>query len=312
VPDASGLPPSSTPGPGWLALQQSDLAGLVALAEACDGGSRLATDIGWLTDRYYGPNTVAAATKSPLGGLVAVTAVENPGPASTTARPTSPVAAVLMVHPESRRSALAHSAVIWVRAQARVASVAGARLWLVSESLNGEMIESRSLAGLELVFEKSVLQRGLDDLGSPNWPAGTQVVEWHDDTAHSFYEAYRASFSARPGFPGWSKDEWARWLTADDDFRPEWSLCALHGGVPVGFIACGTGFIIQAGVVPGMRRQGLARALLLEAMGRMRSAGATSVMLTVNTNNQPAQAAWKALAFAPAGRRGRMESRSLE
>src|SRR5690242_14906098 len=89
------------------------------------------------------------------------------------------------------------------------------------------------------------------------------------DRPLQFFQAYDASFRDRLGFLGWSAAERIDWITEDDDLRPEWSLLARAGDVPVGFlIGAGgppDGFVVQVGVVGAQRRRGLGAALLVEA-----------------------------------------------
>lgn len=136
------------------------------------------------------------------------------------------------------------------------------------------------------------------------------ATETLTEPAHQFYQAYYASFRDRPGFPGWSATEWITW-TDDDNHRPAWSLLAQADGEPMGFVTGGLEhidpFIMQIGVIPEQRRRGIASALLVEAMARMRADGETATELTVNVNNPGAIAAYVQLGFETVGRRARFE-----
>jgi hypothetical protein len=62
---------------------------------------------------------------------------------------------------------------------------------------------------------------------------------------------------------------------------------------------------------PGISTPGLAAALLIEALGRLRTLGHDTVYLHVNTNNPGALANWRGLGFRPVGRRGRFERNAV-
>ena len=126
-----------------------------------------------------------------------------------------------------------------------------------------------------------------------------------DRVAGRVARAARAACREGPGFPGWSRAEWIRRLTGDDDFLPEASLCVAVDGEPAGFVVAGAGHIDQVGVVSARRRLGLASALVLESTARMRAQGARLARLHVNVNNPGALAAWRQLGWRIVGRRGR-------
>ena len=68
-----------------------------------------------------------------------------------------------------------------------------------------------------------------------------------------------------------------------------------------------SGYVMQVGVIPTMRRRGLASGLIVEAMRRMRAAGAAAVLIAVNINNPGAIQAYSQLGFTTIGRRARYE-----
>ncbi len=142
------------------------------------------------------------------------------------------------------------------------------------------------------------------------FPGDVTISTWHSDLACQFYQAYHAAFRERPGFPGFTADEWVNhWMT--DNVVPEWSLLALAAGVPAGFVIATTnpphGFIVQVGVVPAQRRRGLSSALMVESMQRMQAQGSISAQLTVGTNNPGAIQTYIQLGFTTIGRRARYE-----
>ncbi|GCE51354.1 GNAT family N-acetyltransferase [Thermosporothrix hazakensis] len=81
--------------------------------------------------------------------------------------------------------------------------------------------------------------------------------------------AYQAAFRERPGFPGWSEEQWGRWTADDPAFRPELSFLALIDGRAAGFVtnaddeeAPQDGYLIQVGVHPDRRGQKIGLRLL--------------------------------------------------
>ena len=91
----------------------------------------------------------------------------------------------------------------------------------------------------------------------------------------------------------------------DDDFRPEFSLLAYRDDVPVGFVVCADGWIVQLGVRPEWRARGIGSALVIEVLSRFRSAGTDHVLLDVNVNNPGAARLYERLGFHQVGRRAR-------
>ncbi len=150
------------------------------------------------------------------------------------------------------------------------------------------------------------------------FPEDLTLATWTPDIAGQFFEAYHAAFRERPGFPGYTAGEWITGYMENENLRPDWSLLACAGGVPVGFvlassegITVGTvtndGYIIQVGVVPSQRRRRLASALLVESMRRMQAEGLTMAQLCVHVNNPGAIKAYESIGFIESGRRARFE-----
>lgn len=65
------------------------------------------------------------------------------------------------------------------------------------------------------------------------------------------------------------------------------------------------GTVENLGVAPGMRRRGLARALLTTAFDRLRAARASRCLLEVRASNLPARALYESLGFRTDGTRPR-------
>ena len=114
---------------------------------------------------------------------------------------------------------------------------------------------------------------------------------------------YQAAFRERPGYPDWGRERWIAWATGDDDFRPEMSLLACHGDLPIGFIICADRWITQVGVRPEWRQRGIGSALVVEALQRFQAAGGDHVLLDVSVDNPRAARVYTRLGFRRVGRR---------
>ncbi|MEV8507806.1 GNAT family N-acetyltransferase [Actinoplanes sp. NPDC051475] len=178
-----------------------------------------------------------------------------------------------------------------------------------TESLTAAALQLFVERGLRQVFAEDVLRFDLGARGVPEagWPDGTTVRGWPDVDAERFFRVYDAAFRERPGFPGWTAEEWIADLADDEDFRPGWSVLASVQGVgDAGFLTAAVGWIVQVGVVPAARGRGLGAALVTEALRRMRSDGAVEAWLDVNVDN-PAGQLYRQLGFEDRGRRARFQ-----
>ncbi|MEW9547328.1 GNAT family N-acetyltransferase [Nonomuraea sp. NPDC050783] len=274
----------------WAALSAADLPAVADLAQrvaAHDGGLPATASPSFLERRYTAGPAVGAFSG---GRLVACGA----------ARPVGDARAVTgLVDPAHRGRGLGSGL---------LDRLVEGPVRLETESLTPEAHALFEARGFRRTFAEDVMRRDLTrPLPDASLPSGLKVEEWSPATEESFYAAYSASFADRPGFPGWSREEWVDWLV-DDDFLPGCSLVAREpDGAAAGFVACAEGFLIQAGAVPGWRRRGLARALAVTALGRMRDAGATEVFLDVNVNNPASAALFHGLGFQTIARRARYE-----
>ncbi|MEV4110927.1 GNAT family N-acetyltransferase [Nonomuraea sp. NPDC049695] len=273
----------------WAALSHADMPAIAELARRCvahDGGLRATTSPSFLERRYAAGTAVGAFTD---GRLVACGAVRPVGGAS---------AATGLVDPDHRGRGLGSGLLDrLVKGPVR----------LETESLTPQAHALFLARGLRQTFAEDVYRRDLTrPLPAVPLPPELEVEEWSQDTEGAFYAAYSASFADRPGFPGWSREEWVDWLV-DDEFLPGCSLVALEAGRAAGFVACAEGFLIQVGAVPAWRRRHLARALAAAALDRMRARGATEVFLDVNVNNPASAALFRGLGFEVIARRARYE-----
>ena len=131
--------------------------------------------------------------------------------------------------------------------------------------------------------------------------------EWTAEIAPRFFAVYAAAFAERPGFPGVPAETWIDDVTDDEDFRPGWSVLAEVPGVgDAGFVVAAVGWIVQVGVLPAARGNGLGAALVREALGRMVADGAVEAWLDVNVNNAAIEL-YRRLGFQVEGRRGRYQ-----
>ncbi|MEU7829847.1 GNAT family N-acetyltransferase [Nonomuraea sp. NPDC049129] len=294
----------------WTALSPADMPAIADLARRCvahDGGLQATASLSFLERRYAAGTAVGAFAD---GRLVACGAVRPVGDAS---------AATGLVDPGHRgqglgsglldrliKEALPDRLIKEARPDRLIGEPGPVRL--ETESVTPEAHALFLSHGLRQTFAEDVYRRDLSRPlpPEPELELELEVQEWSRDTEGAFYEAYSASFADRPGFPGWSREEWVDWLV-DDEFLPECSLVARGAGGAAGFVACAEGFLIQVGAVPAWRRRGLARALAVAALGRMRARGVTEVFLDVNVNNPASAALFRGLGFEVIARRARYE-----
>ncbi len=299
----------------WRVVRRDDLAALVELANECcrtDGGLAFMNEPGNLRNRYFpdapGACTGAFAKDGQLAACAAVRLIGKPG--------MERAVVVGQVRPDFRKRGIGTYLMKWSQAQAQVlfaaATVDKRVMQVATESLTDSADRLYRAHGLNPVFEELVMRRDLNlPLPEPPFPGDVTIKSWGPGLASRFFQAYESSFADRPGFPGSSAEEWIAGNTEDDDFRPEWSLLAEAGEVPVGFLTAGAGhpdaFIVQIGIIPEQRRRGLGSALTVETMRRMRAAGESAALLDVNVNNPGAIRAYVRLGFETVGRRARYE-----
>jgi mycothiol synthase len=284
----------------WRPLGAPDSAELVALAGRCltaDGGLPLAATAEFLARHYGGDDTATLAGFTPAGRLVAATSVRSlAGPASVV---------VGQVDPAFRGRGLGAWLLDWSldRAERR-----GGRVRIETESLTQAALRLYATRGFQQVFAEDVMRRALGiPIPAAPLPAGVGLEAWGEGNQEGIFAAYTASFADRPGFPGWPQAQWAAWTTAEG-FRPSLSLLARDAsGAPVGFVTCAHDWVVQVGVVPAMRGQGLGRALTCAALSGMGAAGDREAWLDVNVDNPTAAGLYASLGFAVVGRRARFE-----
>jgi len=184
------------------------------------------------------------------------------------------------------------------------------------ENVTDEIIASYAEQGYRLAFVEEVMSCDLSHpLSHPVLPFDVSYFTWTSERAHDFFTVYAAAFRERPGFPGWSEAEWVQWTSDDPDFRPNLSFLAVVQGQTVGFITNAEemnaqhGFIIQVGVHPQWRGQGLGAALISRSLQAWKEAGKKSVLLDVNVNNPGALHLYQQLGFVVVRRRAKFTRR---
>ena len=123
------------------------------------------------------------------------------------------------------------------------------------------------------------------DLGDPILaiPHPLPVLPWTPETAPAFYTAYTTSFATRPGFRPPPAEEWISGYANDPEFRPDLSLVASVGRMPVAFLTAGVrllgdltqtaGWVWQVGVAPPWRGRGISAAFIVALMEASRQEG---------------------------------------
>jgi mycothiol synthase len=286
----------------WTSLREADFGDVAVLSARClaaDDGLPLAADAPFLRDRWTGPGVTTTAARDGGGRLLAACSA-RPAAAGDGSVVTG------LVDPSARGEGLGSRLLDWGLAEA---SRRGGPATVETESLTGAAAALFARRGLHQVFAEDVLRIDLAVTAPPEpvWPSGTVVAAWCGEDAPRFHAVYEAAFRERPGFPGWSAQEWIGDLEEDDDFRPRWSLLASVPGLgDAGFVTAAVGWIVQLGVVPAARGGGLGAALIHESLGHMCADGGTEAWLTVNLNN-PAGRLYRRLGFRDRGRRARYQ-----
>ena len=187
------------------------------------------------------------------------------------------------------------------------------------ENVTDEVIASYAEKGYLLTFVEEVMRYDLSRaLPQVVVPFEVSYLSWAPERTHEFFTVYDASFRERPGFPGWSETEWVQWTSGDPAFRPDLSVLAVVQDQAVGFVTNAEdeeaparhGYLIQVGVHPQWRGQGLGAALTTHALQAWRKAGKEAVILHVNVNNPGAIRLYQQLGFVIVRRRGKFARRT--
>jgi mycothiol synthase len=285
----------------WRPLVKEDFAAVVELAARClkaDGGQPFAASLDFLRRSY--PIHRYSRAGFDGGRLVCVTSLHGgwlAGSGTGNAEVTTG-----LLDPPWRRRGVGGSTFDWMRA------MAGGRAVRAEAEALGDGAHALYLSrGLRQVFAEDVMQLpALDQVVAPGRPTGLALSRWGVADPARFFGVYDAAFRDRPNFPGRSQPEWIEWISADEDFRADWTLLATLDGADAGFIVgAATGWIIQLGVVPQARSRALGATMIAEVVRRMRSAGETTITLNVNIDNPHAAALYERAGFTRTGRRAR-------
>jgi mycothiol synthase len=284
----------------WRPLADSDLPALAELAAAClaaDGGQPFAASPAFLRQWYLDGAETLAGFEPDGGGLVCAASLRRrPGGGSAGAVTTG------LVHPAWRHRGIGRHALGWASAAA-----GNDRMSAKTEALGAGAHALYLSRGLSQVLAEDVMQLPASGrLPSVPPPAGMTLSQWEQAGPARFHAVYAAAFRDRPGFPGWTQEQWVEWVSDDEDFRAQWALLATVGGTDAGFVVGDAGgWIVQMGVVPEARGQNIGASLIAEAVRRMRAAGLTGITLNVNVDNPHAAALYRRLAFTRIGRRAK-------
>jgi mycothiol synthase len=224
----------------WRALTPDDLTIIVELAHSCflaNGGLNFMFKPESLSEQFFpdAPRATIGAFAS-TGNLVACAAVHREDDADK-------LRAVIVGHvlPKLCNLGLGTYLMRWSQAEADMLlnGTIGQRVLKIStESLTESARRLYHTHNFEPVTEDLVKQRDLH-LPLPNcpFPPGVSILNWDVALEDQFFHAYDAAFRERPGFPGWTADEWVdHWTKDNEPFRPNWSMLARAGNVPLAFL----------------------------------------------------------------------------
>ena len=129
-------------------------------------------------------------------------------------------------------------------------------------------------------------------------PEGYTVSTWEGVDPEELRAAHNVAFVGHPGWSPWSEQMWSQWVSGSRAHRPGLSVLLRDADGRVAAyvqtnewdaVAEQTGrretYVVKVGTLPEHRRQGLASALLLEAMRRHREDGVAAVGLDVDSEN---------------------------
>lgn len=280
----------------WGPLGAASTADIATLAERCravDGGL---TEVA--ISRYADSSAITTAGRTAAGELIAAAVVRRVGERAMVTG---------MVDPAHRGVGVGSRMLDWALSAAGTFT---GDVVLETEAVTPEAERLFQSRGLRQVFAEDVMRIDLSaDLPAVPVPAGVKMITWAPDTVARFFAVYEAAFRERPGFPGWPAERWVTWTAGDEEFRPNWSVLAVDANdeADLGFVTCADGWIVQVGVRPEARGRGIAAALVVDALRRMRADGATAAMLDVNANNPGAARVYARLGFSVLGRRAKFE-----
>jgi len=223
----------------------------------------------------------------------------------------------LFVRPDRRYQGLELEIIAW--AEARMRQVGQIRqqqpvLQCGSQDSFHERIAILEKSGFTIERRFFTMRRSLNDpIPAPVFPTGFRLVDGRDglDDAASV-ELYNQTFIDHWNFHPLTIEELQHWLS-EPNYRPELDLVAVApDGTYAGFCYCSAqseankhqpqaiGWVHALGTRRGFRRMGLARALLLSGLHRLRSTGMEIAYLGVDLDNpNQALSLYESVGFQP-------------
>jgi ribosomal protein S18 acetylase RimI-like enzyme len=127
---------------------------------------------------------------------------------------------------------------------------------------------------------------------APAWPSGIECRTFRPGNERTFYDVYAESFKDSWEPVDESYETWAHWLLEGPAFTPELWFLAFEADEPAGVAIChphhtadDLGWVRILGVRRRWRRQGLGRALLLQAFAAFRERGFARAGLGVDAES---------------------------
>ncbi|MGJ7441559.1 GNAT family N-acetyltransferase [Aquipuribacter sp. MA13-6] len=230
------------------------------------------------------------------------------------------------VHPDVRRRGVGRSLLAWqvLRGRQVLADVdAGLDVPRLLRTYVEDHVEDRPRLLRSAGFEPRRFSATMDRPVAPPLPdgplpddvrlvgLGTAGDELHERTRRAHNDAFAGHWGSEPIEP----DDWRRAAVEGPGARPDLSFAVLDGeDRVVGYLISGTypqdwgpqgfseGWTNLLGVTPARRGQGLARALLVRAMGAYAAAGLQRAGLSVDVDNPRALELYTGLGYAERGR----------
>jgi len=311
--------PGATHGLSWRPLSRTDVPGLTALLTAIESADEepTRTSSDEVDEKFDG--TSKDLERDTLAG------VDDDGVLRAWAFVTQPdgdtnvVRAFLDggVHPQWRGRGIGHEVLAWQLDRGRqllAASgkdVPGRLAAYASQQATATvaLLQAGGLAPRRVYCE---MRRPLDvPLPAVEPPAGVRIVAWSperdDETRLAHNEAFASHWGSEPRSP-------QSWQEGRSHLAPEWSLLALDERTDeiAGYLVAGryeqdwavagrsSGYVELLGVRPAWRRRGIAPALLVAFLHRLRTDGIACAELGVDTENlSGALGLYTSLGFAP-------------
>jgi mycothiol synthase len=143
------------------------------------------------------------------------------------------------------------------------------------------------------VFERSFSRMqhpAPDGVADPVWPSGVRLMELPDDPAELLCSLRNETLVEHWGFTPWSVEETRKMLT-EGDRDPRLCFVAADDSGPVALSMCGIkrppqGYLGPIGTLSRARGRGIAKALLRHSMHALARAGASQVVLWVDSDGQ--------------------------